>query len=69
MKNIDVCLTIEEVPEALSILLKLDSIPELPHANKTKKINANLSGKQAERVRRIYKQDLELYKHWTRPDE
>ncbi len=67
-KHVDICLTIQEVPEALKILLDLDFLPILPHGNKTKKLNKELYGKQLKRVENLYEKDLNLYKLWTRKD-
>ena len=62
-----VCLTLKEIPEAIQILLKLDSIPSLPHANKSsiKRPPFNKDTIAWLKLQNFIKEDIKLWNKWT----
>ena len=65
-----VCLKLDEIPEALQILLKLKKIPDLPHVNKSKNKSDAIGPPAIHWLnqQKHYRDDLQLWNKWTRAD-
>ena len=67
--HVDICFTIDEVPEAIAIMSSIEHpVTDLPYKNVSRKSRADLSAKSLERIRGIFKQDVEIWNRWTRLD-
>ena len=67
--HVDICFTIDEVPEAIAIMSSIEHpVTDLPYKNVSRKSRAGLSAKSLKRIRGIFKQDVEIWNRWTRLD-
>ena len=62
-KNIDFCLTIDELPEFIELCN--GQMIDIPPANVSKKNRGTLNEANIERLKKIFAKDIEIYEKWT----
>lgn len=67
LSNIDIALTIDELPEYLA-LIGYKNIKISDPINVSKPYRGNFNDESVEKVSRVFSKDIELYNWWTRDD-
>ncbi len=66
-KGVDVCLKLEEIPEALQILLNLDHVPVIPHKLMSRTKIQNISKPVIDwlHTKKSFRDEIDLWNKWT----